>query len=213
MDRGRVAVWPGVLPQFVSSHLYIWEYNIRDSTVLGLIGAGGLARAFIHGVERRKGIVSITGPNDAEAQKLAQRFNVRHVPYHNLYDTLADVVVITDPEISLGHKKGDLNPAFFRSTMTVVDLSAMPEDTELLAESRARGRARREGQRSDRSPRDAGARCRSDHSAARGVGPSRRHGGDAVGADPRGRTPRLPRGCWYRARGRMEDRGSSIRRG
>jgi ABC-type phosphate/phosphonate transport system permease subunit len=29
------AVWPGVLPQFVSSHLYIWEYNIRDSTVLG----------------------------------------------------------------------------------------------------------------------------------------------------------------------------------
>ena len=36
------AVWPAVLPQFVSSHLYIWEYNIRDSTILGLIGAGGL---------------------------------------------------------------------------------------------------------------------------------------------------------------------------
>jgi len=36
------AVWPAVLPQFVSSHLYVWEYTIRDSTVLGLIGAGGL---------------------------------------------------------------------------------------------------------------------------------------------------------------------------
>jgi phosphonate transport system permease protein len=36
------AVWPAVLPQWVSSHLYIWEYNIRDSTILGLIGAGGL---------------------------------------------------------------------------------------------------------------------------------------------------------------------------
>jgi phosphonate transport system permease protein len=36
------AVWPAVLPQFVSNHLYIWEYNIRDSTILGLIGAGGL---------------------------------------------------------------------------------------------------------------------------------------------------------------------------
>ena len=35
-------VWPAVLPQFVSNHLYIWEYNIRDSTILGLIGAGGL---------------------------------------------------------------------------------------------------------------------------------------------------------------------------
>ena len=36
------AIWPTVLPQFVSSHLYVWEYNIRDSTILGLIGAGGL---------------------------------------------------------------------------------------------------------------------------------------------------------------------------
>lgn len=36
------AVWPSVLPQFVASHLYIWEFNIRDSTILGLIGAGGL---------------------------------------------------------------------------------------------------------------------------------------------------------------------------
>ncbi|MBI5789939.1 MAG: phosphonate ABC transporter, permease protein PhnE [Rhodocyclales bacterium] len=36
------SVWPAVLPQFVSQHLYIWEFNIRDSTVLGLIGAGGL---------------------------------------------------------------------------------------------------------------------------------------------------------------------------
>lgn len=36
------AIWPAVLPQLVSSHLYIWEFNIRDSTILGMIGAGGL---------------------------------------------------------------------------------------------------------------------------------------------------------------------------
>ena len=36
------AVWPSVLPQFISSHLYVWEFNIRDSTILGLSGAGGL---------------------------------------------------------------------------------------------------------------------------------------------------------------------------
>jgi len=33
---------PAVLPSFVSTYLYIWEFNTRDSTVLGLIGAGGL---------------------------------------------------------------------------------------------------------------------------------------------------------------------------
>jgi phosphonate transport system permease protein len=36
------AIWPAVLPQFVSSHLYLWEFNIRDATILGMIGAGGL---------------------------------------------------------------------------------------------------------------------------------------------------------------------------
>ncbi|PKO43500.1 MAG: phosphonate ABC transporter, permease protein PhnE [Betaproteobacteria bacterium HGW-Betaproteobacteria-3] len=36
------AVWPSVLPQFVSNHLYLWEFNFRDSTILGLIGAGGM---------------------------------------------------------------------------------------------------------------------------------------------------------------------------
>ncbi len=38
------AVLPAVLPQFISSHLYIWEFNIRDSTILGIIGAGGLGQ-------------------------------------------------------------------------------------------------------------------------------------------------------------------------
>jgi len=37
-----LGVWPAVLPQFVSQGLYVWEYNIRDSTILGLVGAGGL---------------------------------------------------------------------------------------------------------------------------------------------------------------------------
>lgn len=36
------AVLPSVLPQLVSNHLYVWEFNIRDSTILGLIGASGL---------------------------------------------------------------------------------------------------------------------------------------------------------------------------
>ncbi|MDP2007753.1 MAG: phosphonate ABC transporter, permease protein PhnE [Rubrivivax sp.] len=37
-----LGVWPAVLPQFVSQSLYVWEFNLRDSTVLGLVGAGGL---------------------------------------------------------------------------------------------------------------------------------------------------------------------------
>lgn len=36
------AVVPGVLPQYISINLYIWEFNVRDSTILGLVGAGGI---------------------------------------------------------------------------------------------------------------------------------------------------------------------------
>ena len=31
-----------MLPQGLAIHLYLWEFNVRDSTVLGLIGVGGL---------------------------------------------------------------------------------------------------------------------------------------------------------------------------
>lgn len=31
-----------MLPQALAIHLYIWEFNVRESTVLGLIGVGGL---------------------------------------------------------------------------------------------------------------------------------------------------------------------------
>ncbi|MBC7712867.1 MAG: phosphonate ABC transporter, permease protein PhnE [Rhizobacter sp.] len=36
------AILPELLPQFMSTHLYVWEFNMRDSAVLGLVGAGGL---------------------------------------------------------------------------------------------------------------------------------------------------------------------------
>lgn len=37
-----LSVWPSVLPQVTSLNLYVLEFNIRDSAVLGLIGAGGI---------------------------------------------------------------------------------------------------------------------------------------------------------------------------
>jgi 3-dehydroquinate dehydratase/shikimate dehydrogenase len=104
-----------------------------------VIGAGGLARAFIHGVQRRKGIDSITGPDDKAAQKLAQQFSVRHVPFAALYDTLCDVVVIAQPDIAMGHRKEEINPAYFRESITVMDLSAMPACSAVLEEARSRG--------------------------------------------------------------------------
>ena len=42
---------PETLPQTVSALLYVWEFNIRASTVLGLVGAGGLGQELKNAVD------------------------------------------------------------------------------------------------------------------------------------------------------------------
>ena len=42
---------PETLPQTVSAVLYVWEFNIRASTVLGLVGAGGLGQELKNAVD------------------------------------------------------------------------------------------------------------------------------------------------------------------
>jgi phosphonate transport system permease protein len=41
-------VLPNVMPIMMSSTLFYWEYNNRASTVLGLVGAGGIGLALTH---------------------------------------------------------------------------------------------------------------------------------------------------------------------
>jgi phosphonate transport system permease protein len=44
-SRGQVLVygiWPQILPAFAGVAVFRWDINIRESTVLGLVGAGGI---------------------------------------------------------------------------------------------------------------------------------------------------------------------------
>jgi shikimate 5-dehydrogenase len=104
-----------------------------------IFGTGALARTMIFGVTRRQGLVSIAGSNDKDARQLAVDNEVRFIPAQNLYDTLVDIVVLADPDLELGPGRGQLNPAFLRPPMQVIDVAAGDEDTEVLAEARARG--------------------------------------------------------------------------
>jgi phosphonate transport system permease protein len=45
------ALLPDVLPSLLSTSLYIWEFNIRSSTVLGLVGAGGIGQDLKNAVD------------------------------------------------------------------------------------------------------------------------------------------------------------------
>ena len=43
----RYAVVPQVIPQFVSFTMYRWDINVRMSTVIGLVGGGGIGYLLI----------------------------------------------------------------------------------------------------------------------------------------------------------------------
>lgn len=45
------AVLPDVLPGLASIALYIWEFNVRASTVLGIVGAGGIGQELKNAID------------------------------------------------------------------------------------------------------------------------------------------------------------------
>ncbi len=105
-----------------------------------IVGAGGLARGVAYGIQRRKGLISITGSNNDEAQAAAESCGARHVPIMNMYDTLCDVIVFAEEPPPAGGKPNvKINPSFLRPHMTVIDLTDLPRETQMLREARERG--------------------------------------------------------------------------
>jgi phosphonate transport system permease protein len=39
------------MPSLVSTLLYIWEFNVRASTVLGIVGAGGIGQELKNNID------------------------------------------------------------------------------------------------------------------------------------------------------------------
>ena len=110
-----------------------------DSRNALVIGTGPLARALVYGIGRRKGLVSVAGGDDDEAQQLAQAMDARFIPFATMYDTIVDVVVLAEPGLKVGPGRGELNPSYLRPPITVVDVSTMPQDSQLITEARQRG--------------------------------------------------------------------------
>ncbi|WP_339728572.1 type I 3-dehydroquinate dehydratase [uncultured Gimesia sp.] len=113
--------------------------NIFQRKNILVLGQSGLTKAIVYSLSQQGAVVSVASGNDRAAQGIARKFDIRYVPFANLYDTLSDVVIQTDPDLKLGHGKGDFNPAYLRERMTVMDLSQLPEETDLIREAKSRG--------------------------------------------------------------------------
>jgi len=99
--------------------------------VVMLVGARGLSRVLATGVQRA-GAIPIIASNDRQAgQDLAKALGCRFVREEAVYTTLHDVLVRCEDTA--------LHPGYLKPGMTVVDVTALPRESGLLAEARQRG--------------------------------------------------------------------------
>lgn len=124
-----------------------------------VFGTGRLAQTLVYGLVQRKADVSVTGLTDEEddeivfcsecgaaqdaavngAQQLADVFGVKFLPFSQVQEADADVVVFADPALEMGYSKTELHPAYLHSGMTVMDVRRMPESSDFIVEARLRG--------------------------------------------------------------------------
>ncbi len=112
--------------------------SLKKQSIL-IVGNGGIANSMVYAVSQRDGMVSVCGPNDKEAERTASQHGCRFIPYQNLYETLVDVMIVADPNIKVGTQHGRINPSVIQPKMTILDLSDLPLETEMMSEARSRG--------------------------------------------------------------------------
>ncbi len=103
-----------------------------------VIGTGGASLTAIQALRSRQAVVSVAGPDDKQARALAERLELRHVPFQSLYGTHTDIVVLADPEIKSGSGRLQMNPSYFQPHMLILDLCHPPEEHPLAVEARER---------------------------------------------------------------------------
>jgi 3-dehydroquinate dehydratase/shikimate dehydrogenase len=135
--HGYNTLWRGSLEALQTAQTAAGRKIAGQSALI--IGNGGIALSMIHALQQAQGLVSLCGPGDQTAQRQAGERGCRFVPFQNLYETLADLVILADPNIVAGSRHGQINPSLLRPGMTVMDVGNLPLETELVQEARQRG--------------------------------------------------------------------------
>lgn len=103
-----------------------------------VLGSGADATTIAADIAGRGGVVSVSAFDDKRAASVATAVGCRHLPFASLYQTLADVVILSDPEVTAGTSRKDVNPGYLRPEMTIVDLTDPPMTHPLAEEARQR---------------------------------------------------------------------------
>jgi len=115
------------------------ERDTRPGTAL-VLGAGGAARAAVHGLRQAGWKVLLSARTGGRADRLAQSFQAEHVPWADRHDVRPSLLVNTTP-LGMSGPFQALSP--WKSSLTgislVYDLVYNPRETQLLAQAAREG--------------------------------------------------------------------------
>jgi 3-dehydroquinate dehydratase/shikimate dehydrogenase len=111
-----------------------------------ILGVNGPAHALTWGVKKRGGVPIIVSRHREVAQRLAQQYQCRYVPFEAIYATGHDVLIICEQEEGptttrpgLKPTESGLHPSILKSTAPLLDLTTMPWISDLAKEAILRG--------------------------------------------------------------------------
>jgi len=129
--------------------------SLEDTNNL-ILGAGRLARSMLFGLKQLKSSAGIASPHVVDevsfcphcgealsaadpTADFAKSVEARYVPFADVVSTRPDVLIVTEPALELGFKPTALNPLFLQPELTVLDITNLVADTDLVIEARDRG--------------------------------------------------------------------------
>ncbi len=105
-----------------------------------VVGGNATAKSVLSLLNQAEAAISIATPDDKLAMKLATEYEASAVPWSAIYDTVAEFLIYTDPEIPISQASTrGLNPSIIRDHLTLIDISKFPDISALAEEGRARG--------------------------------------------------------------------------
>jgi 3-dehydroquinate dehydratase/shikimate dehydrogenase len=113
--------------------------NWAQGRTMLVIGADSLSVNIAIWLQELKAAVSLAAPSDNAAVRAAKEADVRHVPWHSIYDLVTKGIVLTDANVKCGTGRGELNPSLLREGLTVIDLLTYPKESVIAEEARLRG--------------------------------------------------------------------------
>lgn len=130
---------------------------LKDRAAL-VIGSGRVAQSVIYGLQQLRGQLSVTSSNDdpeevafcpacgngvelrpSLTRQLLDSMHVRYVPFSELSEEPAEVLIIADPSLEMGYAENQFHPSLLRPPLTIMDLTRLPEESDIIDEARRRG--------------------------------------------------------------------------